>query len=61
MIDYPLMVYKGYVPDNRELVLVNLANLNDTQTILHLKDMQFLCFVGHNGAQRSATIGMLCL
>ena len=25
-VDYPLMVYKGYVPDNRELIMVNLAD-----------------------------------
>ena len=27
-VDYPLRVYKGFVPDNRELVMVNLADLN---------------------------------
>lgn len=26
MTDYPIMVYKGYMTDNRELVMVNLAN-----------------------------------
>ena len=25
-VDYPMMAYKGFVPDNRELVLVNLAD-----------------------------------
>ena len=27
-VDYPIMMYKGYMPDNRELVLVNLAKIN---------------------------------
>ena len=25
-VDYPIMCYKGFVPDNRELILVNLAD-----------------------------------
>jgi hypothetical protein len=25
-VDYPIMVYKSFVPDNRELILVNLAD-----------------------------------
>ena len=60
-VDYPLMVYKSFMPDNRELVMVNLADLNQPQKIMHLVDMQFLCFVKHNNAEREAKIGMLCL
>lgn len=28
---------------------------------MHLYDMQFICFVGHNFSDREAKIGMLCL
>ena len=59
-VDYPLMVYKGYMPDNREIVLVNLADKENPQKILHLYDMQFICFVGHNFSDRESKIGMLC-
>ena len=59
-VDYPLMVYKGFVPDNRELVMVNLADKGNPQKIMHLYDMQFICFVGHSYSDREAKIGMLC-
>ena len=55
------MAYKGYVPDNRELVLVNLADKESPQKIIHLYDMQFIAFVGHSFADRESRIGMLCL
>lgn len=60
-VDYPLMVYKGFVPDNRELVMVNLADKSNPQKIMHLYDMQFICFVGHSFSDREAKIGMLCM
>lgn len=60
-IDYPLMVYKGYTPDNRELILVNLADKEQPQKIINLYDMQFICFVGHNYVDREAKIGFLAM
>ena len=60
-IDYPMLVYNGYMPDNRELVIANLARKNAPQQILHLNEIQFLTFVTHNNAQRSAKIGFLGL
>ena len=55
------MVYKGFVPDNREIVLVNLADKEQPQKIIHLYDKQFICFVGHNFAEREAKVGFLAL
>ena len=55
------MVYKGFAPDNRELVMVNLADKEHPQKVLHLFDRQFICFVGHNYADREAKIGFLTL
>lgn len=55
------MVYKGFVPDNREIILVNLADKEQPQKIIHLYDKQFICFVGHNFADREAKIGFLAL
>lgn len=37
--DYPLMVYKGFAPDNRELVMVNLADEESPQLIIHLNTL----------------------
>ena len=36
MIDYPLMAYKGFAPDNREIILANLADQEHPQKIIHL-------------------------
>lgn len=36
MIDYPLMAYKGFSPDNREIILANLADQEHPQKIIHL-------------------------
>ena len=56
-----MLAYNGFMPDSREIVLVNLARKNSPQQILHLHDIQFLVFVTHNNAQRSAKIGFLGL
>jgi hypothetical protein len=53
------MVYKGFAPDNRELVMTNLADEASPQKIIHLSELQFICFVGHNYADREAIIGFL--
>ena len=45
-IEYPLLLYKGTAPDNRELVIVNLADKSQPQKLMHLRYLQFLCFVG---------------
>jgi hypothetical protein len=58
-VDYPLLVYKGYMNDNRELIMANLADWEQPQKIIHLYDMQFICFVGHNFADRGTKIGFL--
>ena len=58
-IDYPLMLYKGYTPDNRELIMVNLADKEQPQKIINLYHMEFICFVGHNYVDREAKIGFL--
>ena len=55
------MMYKGDAPDNRELVYVNMADKEHPQKILHLVDSQFICFVGHNFADREAKIGFLAM
>ena len=60
-IDYPLMVYKGFTPDNREVIMVNLADKEHPQKVLNLFDRQIICFVGHNYADREAKIGFLAL
>ena len=60
-IDYPLMVYKGFAPDNREIIMANLADKQNPQKVLHLYDCQFISFVGHNYANREAKIGFLAL
>lgn len=60
-LDYPLMVYKGFAPDNRELVVVNLADHGQPQKIINLANFKFLSFVGHNFAEREAKIGFLAI
>ena len=60
-IDYPMMLYKGYTPDDRELIMVNLADREQPQKIINLYEMQFICFVGHNFVDRESKIGMLTL
>ena len=59
IIDYPIMAYKGFAPDNREIILANLADEEHPQKIIHLYEKQFICFVGHNFADREAKIGFL--
>ena len=45
---YPWFVYTGIFPDNRELVVANLADDDCPQLILHI-DGQFICFFGYDG------------
>ena len=38
-VDYPIMCYKGFTPDNRELIYVNLADAKQPQRIINLLNM----------------------
>ena len=41
--------------------MANLADKSHPQKVIHLYDRQFICFVGHNYADRESKIGFLAL
>ena len=47
-VRYPWFVYTGIFPDNREIVVANLADNDQPQLILHI-DGQIICFFGYDG------------
>ena len=50
-VRYPWFVYTGLFPDNRELVMANLADDDLPQTIIHI-DGQLINFFGYDGRNR---------
>ena len=44
IIQYPLLAYKCFTPDNREIALVHLAH-NQPQMIVNLGEWEFISFV----------------
>jgi hypothetical protein len=47
IVDYPLLAYKSYVPQNNELIVLNIANEKAAERIINFEDHEFLCFVNH--------------
>ena len=54
-MSYPFVAYSGITPDNRELIIANLADNESPQRIFHLYQNnieikggtpEFICFVG---------------
>lgn len=46
IVDYPLLAYKTYSPDNSEIAIVHMAQ-NMPQSIINLGEWEFVCFVNH--------------
>ena len=48
-VDYPLLVYNSYLPNNSELIVTNIAERDKTSQVIELgNNLSFICFV--NGA-----------
>lgn len=58
-VDYPLLCYKSFTMDNRELVFANLADCEYPQHVVNLFTLQFVTFVGHEHGTRESRIGFL--
>lgn len=57
-ISYPLVAYSGITPDNREVILGNLADREYPQLVIHLPGI-LICFM--NASTVWAEIHMLLL
>ena len=47
-MQYPLIVYNSYKPDNTELIIANMADKNKKLYALNLNKCHFLAFVTTN-------------
>ena len=48
-VQYPVLCYRDALPDRRQLVLCNLADMkSNSQKLIDLENMQFINFVGHS-------------
>ena len=45
MIDYPLLAYKSFLPDNSEIHLANLAQEQKQRFLIKLGDLSLISFV----------------
>ena len=50
IIEYPLLAYKSYTPNNNELVVMHLA-AEMPQRFISLEEWEFVCFVNHTQMQ----------
>ena len=46
MVDYPLLAYKNYTPENREICICHMA-MDIPQKVIDLGEWEFICFVNH--------------
>ena len=46
MVDYPLLAYKSFKPDNNQIMIGNFATEQNTQYVVNLGNWDFLCFIG---------------
>ena len=46
IIDYPLLAYKNYTPENREICICHMA-MNIPQKVIDLGEWEFVAFVNH--------------
>ena len=45
-VEYPMLAYKSFTPDNKEICIVNLAQ-NTPQKVINLGEWEFVSFVTH--------------
>lgn len=45
LVYYPLLIYNNYLPDNSELVIVNMAEKDNTSQAVKLGKWRFIAFV----------------
>ena len=50
LVEYPLLAYKSFTPDNSEIVVVHLG-AEMPQRFISLEDWEFVCFVKHTQMQ----------
>ena len=53
------MCYDGPYPDGRELSIVNLADKTAAKNHIKLKNLKFICFVGHESNDYTSSICFL--
>ena len=47
IVHYPLLAYKNFNPNNKEICIVHLAQDSMPQRVINLGDWEFVCFVNH--------------
>ena len=58
IIDYPIVCHT-LLPDSKEVVLVNLADVSNGSKTIDLGDFRFKAFVGWDSASIDARIGII--
>ena len=56
-MEYPLIVYNSYKPDNTELIIANMAQREKTLLALDLNKCHFLAFVVTNASAETEKEG----
>ena len=46
VVDYPVVAYKSFLPDDSDIVIGNFARREDLQLAVNLGNWNFLSFVG---------------
>ena len=58
MVDYPIMCHT-LLPDKKEIVLVNIADISIDSKTIDLGEFRFKAFVGWDSSSFDARIGIL--